>query len=332
MVMGAILLAMVSFSVTLPSLIWVMRKMSSLGRTGTDVNKRPRRDIPEMGGLSLLFGVPASLILAGALRDYLMADLTPLLASMGVFMTAASIGILDDLSILRRREKMVLVAMAGAPLIMIHTVDLSEIPMIVTTLSFSAGALYALYWLVIVPIGVGSAANAINLSAGYNGLETGEVAIITLSLMVVSFLKGEGTPLLILSALFGSVMALYLFNRYPARTFVGDTGTLAMGALIGAAVIVGKIQIYGVICILPAFYEFFATVYYASKRIERRDACMNPIIDDDGRIHPPPGSERYTLAYFILSRKPMREKELVRILLTLYALSGLLAVGLAYLA
>ncbi len=104
-----------------------------------------------------------------------------------------------------------------------------------------------------------------------------------------------------------------------------------MGATIAAGCIVGNIEFYGVLCILPAFYELVATVYYHFKKEERRDACMNPVITLDRKLEPPAGAEKYTLAFLLLSKKPMREAKLVSVMLFLYVLCGILAFGLSLL-
>jgi len=188
------------------------------------------------------------------------------------------------------------------------------------------------YWLVLVPLGVTSVANAMNMSAGYNGLESGQISIVSGSLLLIVFLRaGPVYAEIVIAVLFGSALGLFRFNRYPARVFVGDIGTLGMGAALGAGVILGHIEIYGVIAIAPAFYEAFATFYFGVVRKvpDRRKACHNPIIRDDGTLQPPAGAEHYTLTYLILSKRPMTETKLVRVLLAFYLISGGVAVALA---
>ncbi len=95
----------------------------------------------------------------------------------------------------------------------------------------------------------------------------------------------------------------------------------------------GHIEFYALIAISPAFYEAIATIYFGLfKRVsDRREACHNPIINDDGTLSPPKGAERYTLAYYILSKKPMREGRLVAVILALYAVSCAIAIALSVL-
>ncbi|MEM2899904.1 MAG: hypothetical protein QXT63_03860 [Thermoplasmata archaeon] len=138
---------------------------------------------------------------------------------------------------------------------------------------------------------------------------------------------GSPDSILIFSALAGAAIGLNYYNGYPALTFVGDVGTLSMGAAFGAGVIIGGLEFAGIIAILPAFYEAFATIYYSIiKRIDRKEACARPIIDSDNKLHPPKGAERFTLAYLILHKKPMTEKSLVRTILGIYTTFGIIAI------
>jgi UDP-N-acetylglucosamine--dolichyl-phosphate N-acetylglucosaminephosphotransferase len=138
---------------------------------------------------------------------------------------------------------------------------------------------------------------------------------------------------LIFGALFGSALGLYYFNRFPARVFIGNIGTLGLGAALAAGVVLGHIEFYGAVAIAPAFYEATATAVYGlqKKNGDRKQACRSPMIQPDGTLVPPTGAGRYTLAYLILSKRPMPEKSLVRLLLAFYAISGGLAILLSLL-
>ena len=334
-----------SFSITYLLIPWVIRKMEKAGMRGHDVNKLEDREVAEMGGIAVVFGFAITMTITVGIRKLIGDDSeVPALAIIGVFFVAATIGIFDDIAVLKRREKAILVIFASLPLIIAHNAVRAEILFPGGWVwNFDDGfSVYMFYWMILVPIGITGAANAINLSAGYNGLESGEVAVVSFFLVLVGLAAGiqdneapnlvlaGSHAMIILTALFGGAMALYMFNRTPAKVFVGDTGTLGMGAVIGAAAILGNIQIFAMVCIAPAFYEMAATVFYSVKHVERRDACMNPIILKDGRLKPPKGAEKYTLAYVLLSKKPMTEKKLVRTLLMLYAISGAAAVALAF--
>jgi len=332
--------ALVIVLVTMPPLI---RKMTEGGMVGRDVNKRGRPAVAELGGIASLFAFSISLSLVIGVEK-LAGNISepPYLAAISVFFIASMIGLIDDISNIRQRVKAAAVVFASLPLLLVHfkpgildgvgTMDIAANAFV----AFPGGwnldltAMPLVYWFILVPIGVTGVANAMNMSAGYNGLESGQIAVVSGVLLVVASVRGTPESVLIFAALFGAAIGLFWFNRYPSRVFIGDIGTLGLGAAIGAGVILGGLEVYGLVAIAPAFYEAGATVYYARRGgADRREACHNPRIAKDGTLSPPKGAEKYTLAYLILARRPLQEPRLVATLLCLYALSGAVAIGLS---
>lgn len=328
-----IIITLSSLAVTLAVAPYLLNRLRKAKIVGIDVNKADKREIPEMGGLAafigFLFSLSVVLLVIRAFSNLEPMVFTSIIAAIGVFAIASMIGIIDDLVGISRRKKAIYVMFASIPLIIGQCSD----PMILlpfhSHLDFTG--VLILYWLIIVPVGITGVANAMNMCAGYNGLESGEITIISFFLLIISYLNGTEAAVLIFSGLLGASIGLFIFNKYPAKMFVGDVGTLGLGAVIGAGCIVGNIGFYGILCILPAFYELFATIYYGSRKMERRDACMNPIILDNGKLKPPRGAEKFTLSYLLLSKKPMHEAKLVNRVLSIYVLCGLLSLGLSLL-
>ncbi len=325
------LMAMGTVFILTPPLI---RKMQAGGMVGLDVNKTTKTPIAELGGIAALFAFSVSLSLVVGFQKLLgnVAE-PPFLAAISVFFMAATIGLIDDISDLPQRLKAVAVAFSALPLMLVHM----GAPVISFPFGFQlsfVGDIHLVYWLILVPIGVTGVANAMNMSAGYNGLETGQIAVVSGMLLVIAQLQGSpDVSLLVFGAILGCSAGMFYFNRYPARVFIGDIGTLGLGAALAAGVVLAHIEFYGVVAIAPAFYELTATAYYGLRHSNgvRKAACQHPVIGDDGRLHPPEGAERFTLAYLILSWRPMSERALVRSILALYALSALAAIGLSVL-
>jgi len=326
-------------SIALPGLI---RKMREGGMEGRDVNKNGNVRVPELGGIAALFAFSISLsIIVGIQKLIGDLDELPYLALISVFFIAAMVGLIDDISNISQRLKAVAVGFAALPLLLIagwvqtHIGDSMRLPF-GHLIAFPSGSwTYFLYWLLLVPLSVTGVENGMNMSAGYNGLESGQIAIVSSSILAVLVLRDGQDPsaMIAAAALVGAALGLYAYNRYPARVFVGDIGTLGMGAALAGTIIVGHIELIGLVAIAPAFYEAGATAYYSlvKKVPDRRHACHNPVIGPDGILKPPRGAERYTLAYYLLSKRSMTEKQLVRFLLMLYALSGAAAVVLSVL-
>ncbi len=323
------LMAFATVLILTPPLI---RKMKAGGMVGVDVNKLDKTPVAELGGIAALFGFSVSLSLVVGFQKLLgnVAE-PPFLAAISVFFMAATIGLIDDISDLPQRLKAVAVAFAALPLMLVHLgAAIIDFPF-GFQLEFP-GDWHLLYWLILVPMGVTGVANAMNMSAGYNGLETGQIAVIAASLLLVGQLRGApDVALLVFGAILGCALGLYYFNRFPSRVFVGDIGTLGLGAAIAAGVVLAHVEFYGMIAIAPAFYEGIATVYFGLKgrNGERKDACRAPILLHDHRMRPPDGASKFTLAYLILALRPLKERDLVYVLLALYAAAGAAAVLLA---
>jgi len=322
-----------SLAIVVIAIPGLLRKMREGGMVGRDVNKSTKHEVPELGGIAALFGFTISLsIIVGVQK--IVGDIAepPYLAAISVFFIAAMVGLIDDISNIAQRVKVVGVGFAALPLMLVHLG--TEVPFPFGHSIALVGTLYFVYWLLLVPAGVTGVANAMNMSAGYNGLESGQIAIISTAILVILLVRGSPEhSVLIMAALVGAAVGLYAFNRYPAKVFIGDIGTLGMGAALAAGIILGHIELYGIIAILPAFYEGFATFYYSQIQHvpDRRHACHHPIIRSDGKLEPPKGAERYTLAYLLLSRKPRTEQQLVRTLLGLYSLAAIAAIVASFL-
>src|SRR5438094_10427283 len=186
--------------------------------------------------------------------------------------------------------------------------------------------------MLLVPNVFNCIANAMTLSAGYNRIDIGQIAIASVSLLAIVTLRHRPDyASLIFAAIAGSSLGLYVFNRYPSRIFIGDIGTLGLGAALASGVILGHIEFYGLVVVAPAFYEAIATTYYGfhKENGKRKLCCRNPVIRSDGSLQPPDGAGMYTLAYWLLSKRPMHEKTLVLVLLGLYMLSGATAIALS---
>ncbi len=86
--------------------------------------------------------------------------------------------------------------------------------------------------------------NGANFTDGLDGLATSVTIVISVFFMMVSI--GTGLDL-ISGALLGSLMGFFLFNVYPARVFMGDTGSLALGGYVAAVAFMLKMPLFIII-------------------------------------------------------------------------------------
>jgi UDP-GlcNAc:undecaprenyl-phosphate GlcNAc-1-phosphate transferase len=82
--------------------------------------------------------------------------------------------------------------------------------------------------------------NAFNLLDIMDGLSAGVGAVSAAGLFVAAWLQGDQTVLFMLAALIGSLVGFLKYNWQPARIYMGDTGAMFIGLLLGAMAMIGK--------------------------------------------------------------------------------------------
>ena len=124
-----------------------------------------------------------------------------------------------------------------------------------------------LVWIIFIPLVifiVTAVSNAANLTDGLDGLATGVSGIIAATLLVfcyvsgnsiaadylgVYFLPNSGELVVFTACLLGACIGFLWHNSFPAAVFMGDTGSLALGGIIGAlAVVIRKEWLIPILC------------------------------------------------------------------------------------
>ena len=125
---------------------------------------------------------------------------------------------------------------------------------------------------------IGSA-NAINLSDGLDGLASGLAMIALTPFILISLNHFNFQLTLLLTSVIGSLIGFLFFNFHPAKIFMGDCGSLALGGLLGASSIVLESEIIlviaGIIFVLEAFSVILQVSYY--KITHKRIFLMAPL-------------------------------------------------------
>jgi phospho-N-acetylmuramoyl-pentapeptide-transferase len=259
-----------------PLLIWVLRtlKLTQPIRTQLPPDHQAKRGTPLMAGLILLIGVATSLQFHPApLMLFLCAS----------FLLFSSVGFMDDFkkaahqdpSGISGRTKLVFqFAFAGTLLIVLfHSFQLTS------DISLFSG--YQLHlpvyaYIIIMLFFVVGSANAINFTDGLDGLLI-NVAIPTYFFFFLISNKQEVQifSLVMISCLLG----LFFYNIYPAKAFMGDTGSLAIGGSLSILAMIEKVEILIPILFSVYLAEQFSVIlqvwYY--KRTKLRLFKMAPI-------------------------------------------------------
>jgi phospho-N-acetylmuramoyl-pentapeptide-transferase len=114
---------------------------------------------------------------------------------------------------------------------------------------------FALFYIPIIIFIITGTSNAVNLTDGLDGLATGTVSVVVMTLGIIAYLsgneiaakylniiylKGNGELIVYCSALAGATLGFLWFNSFPAQIFMGDTGSLALGGSIATLCVLVK--------------------------------------------------------------------------------------------
>jgi len=118
------------------------------------------------------------------------------------------------------------------------------------------------FYIPFVIIIIVGASNAVNLTDGLDGLAIGPVIVVTLvytiityvaghaklaDYLLIPFINGSGELAILCGAVFGAGLGFLWFNTYPASVFMGDVGSLPLGALLGTVAVIAKHELLLVI-------------------------------------------------------------------------------------
>jgi len=230
---------------------WI-RKAKEYGLEGIDKHKTDGKKIAESGGIMVLFGFVLGVLVYIGIKTFYSGEIgifENVFALLCVILLASLVGMIDDFfgwkKGLSRRSRIILVAFAAIPLMVINAGES-------TMMGIEFGILYPLF---LIPIGILGATTTFNFLAGYNGLEAGQGIIILSALSIVTYLTGNSWLSIISACMVASLLAFYIFNKYPAKIFPGDVLTYSVGALIAGIAILGNVERIAIFFFIPYFME-----------------------------------------------------------------------------
>lgn len=198
---------------------WVMRLAAAVGAIDRpDPRRIHSMPTPRLGGLavftSVALGLGSSLLLDPLLRQY-GQEVAIMVAAAGAVML---LGLADDcLSVRPTLKLLVEIAIALAA----YTAGYRISDILGWNLGWAAAPVTVL-WIV-------GLTNAFNLIDGLDGLATGIGAIISATLFALSLYNSQASSAVVLAALCGSLFGFLRYNFFPARIFLGDSGSLLLG-------------------------------------------------------------------------------------------------------
>ena len=204
-------------------------------------NHRKKEGTPTFGGL--IFIVPTLITTLILLLMGKMEFTTNLGIILLVFIGYAVLGFLDDFLSFKKKnneglttfQKLVLQILIALGFFYLYIKNGGSTALYISTLGINIemGWFYGVFLLFIL---VG-ASNAVNLTDGLDGLAGGLSAIAFIAFSLISLMVGFEEIGIFTFILVGSLIGFLFYNTHPAKIFMGDTGSLALGAVMGSVAI-----------------------------------------------------------------------------------------------
>ncbi len=203
-----------------------------------------KQGTPTTGGV---FIVGSSLV--GAIIALVMAQklTTPACLLLMTFVFYMFAGLMDDILKIKghhnegltpRGKLFLQIAIALLPALYMTVTDATYVTF--GEWSINLGYLYPLFAIFVI-VGV---SNAVNLTDGLDGLAASNMIVSLAACTIICVLTGNIDIAIISAAIAGAVMGFLYFNKYPAKVFMGDTGSLALGGVLGAIAVMGKFELW----------------------------------------------------------------------------------------
>ena len=244
---------------------WLQRlKLGEEIRSLGPESHKSKAGTPTMGGIIIIGAVIISMLFWGNFNNRYVV----ILMVATVLLTA--LGFVDDYVKSVRKHKdgirpgvklffQIIIAAVVAGAIYLFPSNAKEVSVIYIPFINNAIMNLGAVWIAFAVIVITGSSNAVNLTDGLDGLATGTVAIVAVTLSIMTYLTGHiksAEYLLIpyiahsaeltvfLAALTGALIGFLWFNSNPATVFMGDTGSLALGGIIGIVAIMIKKEIF----------------------------------------------------------------------------------------
>lgn len=219
---------------------------------------------PTMGGIIILGAVMISMLLWGNFSNHYVLILLAATVALGV------LGFVDDYIKTVRKQKdgvppkgklffQIIIALGVAFAVYFFPSNEKHVTDLFLPFFTEAVVEMGWIWLVFSVIVIIGTSNAVNLTDGLDGLATGTVAITASVLAIMTYISGHvkiaaylripyiphsAELTVVLAALAGALLGFLWFNSNPASVFMGDTGSLALGGIIGIVAVMIKKEVF----------------------------------------------------------------------------------------
>lgn len=233
--------------------------------------------IPRLGGVAIFSGFIISFAVITFFSSPELND-----AIWGILISSTlmfAMGLMDDMKSLSPYLK--LFVQFGAALVafylgvQISSLDLPQSKLLILN-AFS---------LPVTVIWIMALTNAMNFIDGLDGLAGGVTIISSVTLTLIALFTGKPTEALLASILAGSTLGFLIYNYYPAKIFMGDSGSLFCGFMLACISVSGVLKSKIVVMLLPLFILSVPIIDITFAVFRRLFKGQNPFLPDADHLH-----------------------------------------------
>ncbi len=265
MIKEAIISFIISFLITLilGKIFIPVLKSIKMGQKILDIGPRwhkSKEGTPTMGGLFFIAGVGVSAAVYGYLTTVNGGNLRELFVNFGFMLLCGAIGFVDDYTKFVKKQNKGLTAMqklflqfalTAAYIISFYAGRKADTSLALpfTDFRIELGMFYYLFLIV----GIVFTVNSVNLTDGIDGLASSVTAVAAIFLCAVCYRVENNLAMVLSAAITGGCFGFLVYNFYPAKVFMGDTGSLFLG---------GAVSSLALWLNMPLILVFVGIVYY----------------------------------------------------------------------
>jgi UDP-GlcNAc:undecaprenyl-phosphate GlcNAc-1-phosphate transferase len=247
------------------------------------VRKLHSRSIPVAGGIGILLAVGAALgaalLVPGPLRDELAEQGAFVVGLLLAGVLICAVGVVDDFVTLRGRYKL-LGQVLAVGIVMASGVVVRHLRLFGWDVELGLLAVpFTLFWLL-------GAINSLNLIDGMDGLLSSLGLIVAAALGALALVGGQDVAACVALALAGALLAFLRYNFPPASIFLGDSGSMLIGLLVGAVGIQGALKGPATVALCAPVAVLTIPLFDTAMAIVRRKLTGRSIYATDrGHLH-----------------------------------------------
>ena len=229
-------------AVFVPLLLPVLHRLKA-GQTVRDEGPEAHKvktGTPTMGGIAFIFAIVITALVFGGFS----ADLLMMILGMLMF---GLVGFIDDyIKVVKKRNlglqawQKIVLQLAFSLVIAFYALNNggSEVFIPFAKCRIDFGVLYIPFAIFVVL----AMTNAVNLTDGLDGLASSVTAIVSAAFTIVGYMVTNKNMSIFAAALMGGCVGFLVYNHHPAKLFMGDTGSMALGGALAALAIIGRYE------------------------------------------------------------------------------------------